>query len=139
MLLSLLLLPGTILAQREADLDSYSNEELQAKYRLYTRFRNIGVSVLGGSAALLAAGIVTLSTAKPLPSQSDPTYTDTDFRQHVSGNLMIMAGCILPAVGFTFTIFGINKRREYRERMQAQGMQVSLGLKCASVEAAFEF
>ena len=138
-MLLLIVLPLTVFAQREADLDSCSNEELQAKYRLFTGFRNIGHSVLGGSAALLAVGIVTLSTAKPLPSHPDTSYTDVDFRQRVSGVVMTFTGSVLPAVGFPFAIVGIKKRREYRERMRLQGIQVSLELKRASFEAAFVF
>ena len=139
MLPLLVILPLTTAAQQDADIDSYSNEELLGKYRLYTRFRNIGLSVLGGSVLLLGTGIVLLSNAKPLPSGGtrdlpDSAYTDADFRQRNAGNVLIILGAAFPAIGTTFTILGARKRREYRERMYLQGVEVSIGFSMTSVK-----
>ncbi|MBN1575762.1 MAG: hypothetical protein JW913_04370 [Chitinispirillaceae bacterium] len=140
MLLLFFSLPCALFAQADADIDSYTNEELQGKFRTYSVFRNIGFTLLGISVATLVSGITLVSDAGELPAEgNDTTFSDKDFEQHVSGNLLIIATGLLSAIGTTFAILGACKRREYRDRMKMQGMRVGLSRERSSLEFVIDF
>jgi hypothetical protein len=136
-----MMFPGVVVAQADADLDSYTNEELRTKYITYTIFRNSGFAIIGLATASLVSGIIVRANSKPLPANGveGTNFTDEDFDRHTTGDLLMLISAPVSVSGAVLTIIGAKKHREYKERMRLQGLRVSISRERSSLALEMDF
>lgn len=125
----------------------YSDTELNEKYHSFTRFRNVGLSLLGVSAVSLVSGIVMVSTAdvrtweetqKAKDINPDTTFSDKDEGKMFAGVLLIVATIPFTSTGIPITAIGGKKRREYQYKIRMRGLQVNVSKKTTGLQLIFD-
>jgi hypothetical protein len=144
-MLLLIMLPTLTSAQHYENLpvqdyeieekSEYNDVELNRKYHTFTRFRNVGLSLLGISAVSLVSGIVMVSTAdvvtweetqKARDINPDTTISDKDAGKMITGVLLIVATIPFTSAGIPITAIGSKKRRGYKYEIRMRGLQVNI-------------